>query len=94
MSTKFRNKPVLVDAMRWNGENADDLESFAGRYFDVLDDPSRLYSDDPEATAQIFDVLHSTWVLVQTGDWIIRGVQGEFYPCRTDIFEATYEPVA
>jgi hypothetical protein len=28
------------------------------------------------------------------GDWIIRGVKGEFYPCKPDIFEATYEPVA
>jgi hypothetical protein len=90
---KFRKRPIEIEAVRWTGDNAVQLNIFAGSQFDVLDERDRANSDDPEATAQIFDVLHSTWVLVQTGDWIIRGVQGEFYPCRTDVFEATYEPV-
>lgn len=89
---KFRKRPVVVEAIRWTGDNAAQLNYFAASHFDVLDEQDRANSDDPEATAQIFDTLHSTWVLVQTGDWIIRGVQGEFYPCRTDVFEATYEP--
>lgn len=44
-------------------------------------------------SAVIRDRLHGTWVNVRTGDWIIKGVQGEFYPCRDDIFAATYEAV-
>lgn len=44
-------------------------------------------------SAVVFDRLHGTWVNVATGDWVIRGVQGEFYPCKPDIFAATYEAV-
>lgn len=91
---KVRKKPVEVEAVQWGGDNADELNQFAGSHFDVLDEQDRANSDDPEATAQVFDVLHSTWVLVYTGDWIIRGIQGEHYPCRPDVFQATYEPVA
>ncbi|MFD3517719.1 hypothetical protein [Streptomyces sp. NPDC058657] len=41
---------------------------------------------------RVYDRLHDTWVRFEYGDWIIRGVQGEFYPCKPDVFEATYEP--
>ncbi|OKI47219.1 hypothetical protein [Micromonospora sp. CB01531] len=94
MLSTFRKKPVEIQAMQWTGENSGDLYRFAAGHFAVMDEQDRANSDDPEATAQIFDVLHSTWVLVYTGDWIIRGVKGEMYPCRPDVFEATYEPVA
>ena len=44
-------------------------------------------------SAVIRDRLHDTWVNVREGDWIIKGVQGEFYPCRPDVFVATYDEV-
>lgn len=44
-------------------------------------------------TAVVWDDLHGTWVNVATGDWIIKGLQGEFYPCRPDVFADTYEAV-
>lgn len=44
-------------------------------------------------TAVVWDDLHGTWVNVSTGDWIIKGVQGEFYPCRPDVFRDTYDAV-
>lgn len=44
-------------------------------------------------SAVIHDRLHDTWVNVREGDWIIKGVQGEFYPCRPDVFAATYDEV-
>jgi hypothetical protein len=90
---KFRKKPVEVEAVQWTGDNAADLNHFAASHFDVLNEQDRANCDDPEATAQIYDALHSTWVLVYTSDWIIRGIKGEFYPCRPDVFDATYEPV-
>lgn len=86
----YRKKPVEVQAIQWTGDNAADLESFAGSAFEVLDQPS---GDDPDATASILASQHSTWVLVYTGDWIIRELDGNgFYPCRSDIFDATFEP--
>jgi hypothetical protein len=36
---------------------------------------------------------HGAWLPLAQGDWVIKGVQGEFYPCKPDIFAATYEPV-
>jgi hypothetical protein len=49
-------------------------------------------AEDPDADAQVYDKLHSTWVFVYTGDWIIKGIRGEFYPCRPDVFAESYEP--
>ncbi|MEJ8416965.1 hypothetical protein WKE44_25115 [Klebsiella pneumoniae] len=77
---KFRKKPVVIDAVQYSGSNALEIHRFtdgSARYVD-----RRLLiptlEGDHEATK---------------GDWIIRGVAGEFYPCKPDIFEATYEAV-
>lgn len=89
-----RKKPVEVQAVQWTGANAYELHAFAGRdLFDVLGEQDRANCDDPAATAQVYDRLHSTWVLVYDGQWIIRGVKGEFYPCAADVFAETYELV-
>lgn len=88
----YRKRPVVVQAIQWTGQNAADIDTFTGGRFVALDAEDRANCDDPDATAQVLDTLHSTWVLTQTGDWIIRGVSGEFYPCRDDVFTATYEP--
>ena len=52
--------------------------------------------DPPEfAELRMWDgVAHGKWLPLAPGDWVIRGVQGEFYPCKPDIFEATYEAVS
>lgn len=86
---RYRKRPVIVDAIQWTGDNADEVTAFSGHRFDVLDPADA--TDDPDATAQVLDSLHSTWVLVRTGDWIIRGVRGEYYPCRDEVFRETYE---
>ena len=89
----YRKKPVVIEAVRWTGGNVDEIHELTGRgHFDVLGDQDRANCDDPEATATVFDKLHSTWVLVMTGQWIIRGVKGEFYPCADEVFTETYEP--
>lgn len=90
---QFRKKPVVIAAVRWTGDNEAELVEFTDNRFAALSAEDRANCDDAAATAQVFDVLHSTWVLVQTGDWIIRGISGEFYPCRADVFEATYDAV-
>jgi hypothetical protein len=95
----FRKRPVEVEAIRWTGDNESEVVAWAGRdpqaagYFNRLDPEDRENSDDPDATAQVFDRLHSTWVLVFTGQWIVRGVKGELYPIADDVLAETYEPV-
>lgn len=91
VAVKFRKKPVVVEAVQWTGSNPAELIRFATGHFSVLNERDRANCDDPAATAEVFDVLHSTWILVYDGDWIIRGIKGEFYPCRADVFEETYE---
>jgi hypothetical protein len=89
----YRKRPVTVEAVRWTGDNLSELYEFTGRsHFDQLDEQDRANSADPEATASVFDKLHSTWVLVYTGQWVIKGIRGEFYPCADDVFRETYEP--
>ncbi len=87
---RYRKKPVVIDAMRWDGgaEQATiiidwilESEGTARYHESVNDVPEEIVIDTLEGTMRC-----------QVGDWVIRGVQNEFYPCKPDIFEATYEP--
>jgi hypothetical protein len=89
--TRYRKRPVEVDAIQWTGDNEAELITFTGNRFEALEPEDR--ADDPEITAQVLDVLHSTWVGVKTGQHIVRGVKGEFYPIAEDVLAETYERV-
>lgn len=86
---KFRKKPVVIEAMQWNGENLDEVMAFCSgdaSYELMARGNSELVIstlEDGEGTAK-----H----VASRGDLIIKGVAGEFYPCKPDIFVATYEP--
>jgi hypothetical protein len=95
--TRYRKRPVEVDTIQWTGDNEAEVQAFTGGAdtFYALDDDDRAANgDDPEATAAVYDRLHSTWVLVYTGQHIVRGVKGEFYPIAEDVLVETYEPVS
>jgi len=82
---KYRKKPVVIEAVRWTGENfeevADLVEGLKGRFiYDESDMSLKLITLEGTMTAM-------------PGDYIIKGVRGELYPCKPDIFEQTYEPV-
>jgi hypothetical protein len=92
---RYRKKPVEIEAARWTG-NENDLEDVL-----VLVDWQALPTDDVHVKAGIGYVpAHGTLdiptlegvMTAQPGDWIVKGVQGELYPVKPDIFEATYEP--
>ena len=78
---KFRKKPVVIEAVRYNGKNGDEILKF-------------MFPDIPDAKSfnETIKTLEGT-MKVTDGDYIIRGIKGEFYPCKPDIFEATYEKV-
>lgn len=88
--TRWRKRPVTVEAVRWTGDNAAELAEFTGSRFGVIDPEDR--TDAPELTGQVFDVLHSTWVGMSTGQWVLKGVRGEFYPCDDAVLAETYDP--
>lgn len=90
---RYRKKPVVVEAMQWTGARGDDENVSAAHAFM---DRSRLEMRDDlllvGGLTLLIPTLEGTHEC-RPGDWIIRGVQGEFYPCKPDIFEATYEAV-
>lgn len=81
---KYRKKPVIVEAIKYTLENSKDVFDFAkGKIrHDLL----------PQSTDLRIKTLEGV-MTVSVGDYIIKGVQGEFYPCKPDIFEQTYEVV-
>lgn len=85
--SKYRKKPVVIEAVKWRGDNWPEV-------FDFLHDEKgniQSYARRPSEDLKI-KTLEGTMV-AEIGDWIIKGVKGEFYPCKPDIFEQTYEKV-
>lgn len=80
MERAYRKKPVVIEAVQWTGENHAEMCEFI----------------DPE----VFEIIPRVGLVIHTlegdhhaspGDYIIKGVNGEFYPCKPDIFAKTYE---
>lgn len=90
---RFRKKPVEIEAVQWDGT--------AKGSTPIIDwilaggGTARYSCADPTCDLHTLaiDTLEGT-MHASAGDWIIRGVRGESYPCKPDIFAATYEPVA
>jgi hypothetical protein len=87
---KYRKKPVVIEAFQFNGTPQGALEVFG--HFEI---PGGKFVPDHD--------LRTGTLLIPTlegdhtasrGDFIIKGIKGEFYPCKPDIFAATYEPVS
>ena len=87
---RFRKKPVEVTAVQWTGDNEAEVRALAGEHFHAVDPEDR--GDDPDQTAALLDE-HSAWVEVYDGQWIVKGVRGEFYPITSEVLAETYEPV-
>ena len=82
---KYRKKPVVIEAWRLP------MSDGASRGFN--DDPNIIFKRENGAIVEaIISTLEGT-MTAGNGDWIIRGVKGELYPCKPDIFAATYEEV-
>lgn len=79
---KYRKKPVEIEARRVTEETLDELAEWC----------SGTARKVPIRVGVFIDTLEGT-MHAALGDFIIKGVQGEFYPCKADIFEQTYDPV-
>lgn len=89
MMAKFRKKPVVIEAIQFDGSSSgiDEIQRWM---------ETGIYRRDEVRTRDggrtfVIPTLEGEHV-VSPGDWIIRGVAGEFYPCKPEIFTATYEP--
>lgn len=81
---RFRKKPVVIEAIYYDGTNFQEISDFTRTPFVVRDEDIGM----PLSISTLEGDL-----LAQPGDMIIKGVKGEFYPCKADIFAATYEAV-
>lgn len=80
---KYRKKPIVIDAIRFTKElKADELHEFMqSADFEVTPNTKYVYINAREGILR-----------AELGDFLVRGIQGEVYPCKDDIFEATYDP--
>ena len=79
---KYWKRPVAIEAEQWTGDNLEELQKFCGKpgILETYNREGRLYVNTLEGK-----------MIAQKGDYIIKGVEGEFYPCKEDIFKKTYE---
>lgn len=86
---QFRKRPVVIDAFHFMTDPMPDwfMERVSSNAVVLVN----CYRDSPKAQAHIKTLEGVMTALA--GDWVIKGVQGEIYPCKPDIFAATYEPV-
>lgn len=91
---KYRKKPVVVEAVRWTGSNLEEIRNFVGS--DLIEECVELFDIKRTLKEMLVDIAIDTLegtMRVDYGDYIIKGVQGELYPCKPDIFLKTYEEV-
>lgn len=91
MILKARKKPVIIETIKWDGNNLKEVIEFTGgRHSSVKNLSWELYEKMvKEYGLKIFTL--EGWHHALIGDYIIKGVKGEFYPCKSDIFEKTYD---
>jgi len=83
----FRKKPVVIEAQRVPALTDNDT-----LYFHKFANLAVWCKGTPQGQCINIQTLEGT-MTANPGDWIIKGVNGEFYPCKPDIFEKIYEPV-
>lgn len=87
---RFRKKPVEVEAVRLLRETWDEVHAFVGD--EIFREGAITYTIVGGGCGLRIPTLEGTMLAVE-GDWIIRGTEGELYPCKPAAFEATFEPV-
>ena len=91
---KYKTKPVEIEAIQWTGLNLEEIKTFVGdsllaEIYNIIDTAWKVGKGRPHVLLKIKTLegdMH-----VSEGDYIIKGLKGEFYPCKPDIFEKKYE---
>jgi uncharacterized protein YeeX (DUF496 family) len=82
---KYVKKPITIEAVQWKGDNRKEIFDFCNKcYFNT--------DFETQDLKLIIQTLEGT-MEASVGDYIIKGIQGEFYPCKPDIFKLTYDEV-
>ena len=89
---KYRKKPVVIEAVHYNGSNVCEIEEFVGKELrqTIVDDCGYQAGATAPVVGLIIETLEGDMVASPL-DYIIKGVKGEIYPCEPDVYEQTYE---
>ncbi len=90
---RFRKRPLVIEAVQWTGNNAELLQAWSAP-ITILPASNRPGLGEALIIGTLEDGPNCEAVhIADPLDWIIRGIKGEFYPCKPDVFAATYEQV-
>lgn len=92
---KYRKKPVVIEAIIWDGKNLEEVMKFLNsefRYEPLTEYVTQKFTYSTMGNDLRIVTLEGL-MKASIGDYIIKGVNGEYYPCKPDIFEKTYEKV-
>jgi hypothetical protein len=91
---QYRKKPVIIEAVQYNNLNRVEIEKFVGKklHQELETETAYLAGKGSPKFSLIIETLEGNHKAMPN-DYIIKGIKGEFYPCKPDIFEATYEKV-
>lgn len=87
---KFRKKPIEIEAVQWNGMTVSETPDWIVNALFIGNNPGGIFRLGEDVHIHTSEGV----MIASPNDWIIRGVKGELYPCKPDIFEATYEVVS
>ena len=88
---QYRKRPLVIHAAKWNGKTFDGLYPIA--FFSVF---ANWHYGHAPGDGDLFEIVIETLEgekTVDIGDWVIKGIRNEFYPCKPEIFAATYDEV-
>ena len=88
---KYIKKPVVIEAVQWDGKNLEEIMKFIGSPFKYTNKTFYCTKEFIYDGIDLFICTLEGKMKASVGDYIIKGVQGEFYPCKPDIFEKTYD---
>lgn len=92
---KYRKKPVVIEAVQWTGKNHREMWDFlTGKTNEYITaEGDNFYIDHNKVSGGLIIKTLEGEHIAGISDFIIKGISGEFYPCKPDIFEKTYEKV-
>jgi hypothetical protein len=82
MIVRAQKKPAVVDVVKYDGNNFDEVRDFVGEVF---------YSAKPDGSIEIYEYILGQWQVVPVGAFIIKGTKVEFYACSHDVFLSSYD---
>jgi len=87
---EYRKKPIVIEAVLWDGSTVSEVTEWISKSIETP-------SGEAGYSVRVGNEIHITTLeglmIASAGDYIIRGIKGEIYPCKPDIFELTYEKV-